>query len=167
MGRHAVDLLGKRFGKLIVIERMPNVPKHHARWLCCCDCGNTTVAESHCLQNGSVQSCGCMLSEMHKTHGKTGSRLYNVWNTMKQRCFNDNCKEYKDYGARGISMCDEWHHDFSAFEKWAVDNGYDPDAPRGECTIDRINNDGNYEPSNCRIVSMKVQGNNRRKRYKT
>lgn len=89
-------------------------------------------------------------------------RLYNVWNSMKSRCYNPNVASYKNYGGRGIEVCDEWAHNFPTFQKWAIENGYDPDAPYGECTIDRIDVNGNYEPSNCRWVSMDVQRYNKR-----
>lgn len=163
MGRPAIDLKEKRFGKLTVIERTENIPKHHARWLCRCDCGNKHIVESSSLISGNVTSCGCYLSEAHKTHGKAGSRLYLIWNGIKQRCFNKNTKEYHYYGGRGITMCDEWKNNFESFEKWALSNGYDEHAKRGECTLDRINNDGNYEPLNCRWVTMKEQCKNRRR----
>ena len=80
---------------------------------------------------------------------------------MKKRCENKNCKSYKWYGAKGVSVCDEWH-DYSAFKKWALDNGYDEKAEKGECTIDRINPYGDYEPSNCKWVSMAEQARNKR-----
>ena len=91
-------------------------------------------------------------------------RLYCVFSNMKQRCFNKNCPDYKHYGGRGITICDEWRYDFAAFYDWAIDNGYDENAKFGECTIDRIDVNGNYEPSNCRWVSMTVQNWNRERR---
>jgi hypothetical protein len=89
-------------------------------------------------------------------------RLYNVWNGMKTRCINPNAKSYRAYGGRGITVCDEWLHNFPAFQEWAITHGYDETAPFGECTIDRIDVNGNYEPSNCRWVSMEVQQTNKR-----
>lgn len=166
MGRRAIELTGRRFGKLVVLKREQNEPKKHARWLCRCDCGKEVIIQSHCLIQRSQQSCGCLLAEMHLTHGKTNSRLYNVWNCMKQRCGNPNNHNYKEYGERGISVCDEWKCNFEAFEKWSLENGYNPNAKRGECTIDRIDVNGNYEPSNCRWVSMKVQSKNKRNNSK-
>ena len=85
-----------------------------------------------------------------------------VWKNMKQRCYNKNHKSYHNYGGRGIEICDEWKNNFSKFHKWAIDNGYNPNAPRGECTIDRINVNGNYEPSNCRWISNIEQQQNKR-----
>lgn len=163
MGRPAINLQGKRFGKLVVIRRVENIPKHHARWLCKCDCGNEHIVQSHCLINGMVKSCGCIQVEMHLTHGQTGSRLYNVWNAIKARCFNQNYRDYKYYGGRGITMCDEWKNSFEVFSEWAYKNGYNENVKRGDCTIDRIDNDGNYEPSNCRWTTMKVQCESRRR----
>lgn len=91
------------------------------------------------------------------------NRLKTVWYSMRSRCYNPNATSYENYGARGIRICDEWLNDFGEFEAWAMAAGYDPDAPRGKCTIDRIDNDGNYEPSNCRWVSMSEQRRNERK----
>ena len=96
-------------------------------------------------------------------HGGTGTRLHKVWIMMKQRCNNPNTGEYHRYGGRGIKVCDEWLS-FANFRDWAMSNGYEPNAPRGECTLDRIDNDGNYEPSNCRWIDLKEQMVNRPKR---
>ena len=96
----------------------------------------------------------------YTTHGKTGTRIHNEWRSMKRRCYSKEQKGYKDYGGRGITVCDEWLHDFQAFYDWAMANGYDDNL-----TLDRIDSNGNYEPSNCRWVSQKVQQNNRRNNH--
>ena len=161
MGRKAIDLTGQRFGKLTVIKRVENIPRHHARWLCKCDCVNMHIVESHGLRSGDIKSCGCLLVELHQTHGESKSRLYNVWRAVKQRCSNPNCKEYKWYGARGISVCDEWKN-FENFYKWAIEQGYDSEAKRGEFTIERIDHEGNYEPSNSKWITIKEKSSKKR-----
>lgn len=163
--KNYIDLSGKRFGRLTVIERSSEIGSI-VKWLCRCDCGNYTTVASQPLRLGQTKSCGCLHDEVAgdsaRTHGHSKTRLYAVWKDMRQRCFNQNNPNFYKYGARGITICAEWANSFEAFHDWAFANGYDPNAARGECTIDRINNDGNYEPSNCRWVSMKVQVKNRR-----
>lgn len=153
----------KNFLKVIGITRLPN--KHRA-FICECDCGNTTVIEPSFWQQGIVKSCGCMQRELLRNavcvHGNSGDRLYGVWSSMKARCQNYQNPNFINYGGRGISVCEEWSNDFIAFKDWAIREGYDYDAPKGECTIDRIDVNGNYEPSNCRWITIQEQNKNKR-----
>lgn len=163
------NLSGKTFGRLTAVEFI-ETRKGQSMWKCVCSCPNHTeviVSAGH-LKSGHTTSCGCFKNEIvaagtHKTHGHTGSRLHSIWFNMKKRCTNTNSDAYKNYGGRGISVCDKWMSDFKSFYDWSLANGYDDSL-----TIDRINNDGNYEPSNCRWVSRKVQNcNSRNNRYLT
>lgn len=155
-----VDLTGRKFGRWTVVEY-----RGKSRWYCKCQCGTEREVLSKSLIEGRSTSCGCH----HKTiiaakltrHGGSDSRLYNVWAHMKGRCQNPNDPKYSYYGGIGVAVCDEWQS-FEPFSVWAYNNGYLPDAPRGTCTLDRIDCFGDYTPQNCRWVNMSVQNSNRR-----
>ncbi len=161
-----IDLTGQRFGHLVVTQKIAQAKDGGYFWRCKCDCGKEIVSKSGNLRSGHTQSCGCYMkhriSESLSTHKESHGRLYNVWTSMKSRCYNHNNQFFSYYGGRGIIICDEWRSNYKAFRDWAMINGYDPDAPRGACTIDRIDNDGPYAPWNCRFVDMQVQRHNRR-----
>lgn len=160
-----VDITGMTFGRLTAIECVGS-KNNRAQWLLQCSCGNMIIANGKDVRSGNTKSCGCQKKESAVTtpyiDGRSSERLNRVWYGMMARCYNPNTNSYKNYGGRGISICDEWH-DYAKFRTWALENGYNPDAEFGECTIDRINNDGNYEPQNCRFVDSKVQAKNKRK----
>lgn len=162
----AINLKGQKFGRLTVLAKQSVTRDGGIKWFCLCDCGKTVSVKSGNLRSGHTLSCGCLkkerISETQATHQQSHRRLYNVWTSMKQRCYNPKSTYYKDYGGRGIVMCDEWRESYSTFHKWAMENGYDPDAPYGKCTIDRVDVDGPYAPWNCRWTDMKTQRHNRR-----
>ncbi len=155
-----IDLKNKRFHRLLVVDG-PEIRKQFTHWKCKCDCGNFKWIAAAKLKNGHTKSCGCYrkirFKENLTTHGLRYHPLYNIWNTMKQRCLNENTLSYEYYGGRGIKVCKSWHDDFIQFYKWSISNGY-----KKELQIDRIDNDGDYKPSNCRFVTSKVNNNNRR-----
>lgn len=161
------DLTGQRFGRLTVIERTRNIGKYTA-WLCRCDCGNKKIIKSKSLKDNSTKSCGCLqkevarkyMSEKMRKYPDVHSRLKNIYFNMKSRCYNLNHCAYGNYGGRGITLCEEWKNNSNAFYFWAMNNGYQENL-----TIDRIDVNGNYEPSNCRWIDLKTQQRNRRNNH--
>lgn len=169
--RRVKNLTGQRFGKLVALRCVGKDRHNNAVWLCRCDCGCEKEIVSRALVSGSSRSCGCLetgkfINGKPHRHGGSGERLYRVWGDMRNRCYDKNRKCYPSYGGRGIKVCDEWLHDYAAFREWAMRSGYDPNAPRGACTLDRIDNDGDYCPENCRWVSMDVQRWNKHDSWK-
>ncbi|MDD3229598.1 MAG: hypothetical protein PHE09_10320 [Oscillospiraceae bacterium] len=161
----AHDITGNRYGSLVALSRVENRGKDTA-WLCLCDCGNKTVVKTPNLKNGHTKSCGCLKEKTsYRNNIKHGlsqnnghiAKLYKLWSGIKDRCLNINNPHYKEYGGRGILICEDWVSDYEAFHKWAVSNGYK------EClSIDRVNNNKGYSPDNCRFVTMTEQNRNKR-----
>lgn len=160
MGRKLIDFTGQRFGMLTIISYAGN-----SKWNCICDCGNNTVVSTCHIKSGHTRSCGCLHEKtIHsgnntRTHGMSRTRLHRIWSNMRSRCNNRNVPCYQYYGGRGISVCGEWGtpDGFEAFYKWAVNNGYSSNL-----TLDRIDVNGDYDPDNCRWISMLEQMNNTR-----
>jgi hypothetical protein len=155
------DLTGRVFGRLTV-EGFAGKDRHHNRlWHCRCACGNSTVVRSRCLLMGSTRGCGCLQREFirqrNTTHGKSDLPEYQAWADLIQRCTNPNVEYYDCYGGRGISVCSRWLNSFEAFFE---DMG---SRPSPKHSIDRINNDGNYEPTNCRWATASQQNANKRR----
>ena len=170
------DFIGKKFGKLTIVgfshkkQKFASGGKKNGNdfyYNCECDCGGKTTSRLADLKNGKAISCGCYRIERTKEHNKKynianlwETKLYKIYSKMKDRCYNTNNKRYKDYGGRSITVCDEWKNNFQVFYDWAMSNGYEEGL-----SIDRINNDGNYEPNNCRFVNSVIQNNNKRNNY--
>lgn len=167
MGRPVIDLSGQHFGRYSVIK-FDMVSRSGAVWLCRCTCGQERLVAANDLRRGNTNSCGCLRSEMvaermrthgatSRTHGATGTRLFNIWRGMLERCRLTSHKSYAQYGGRGITVCERWQE---RFEYFLMDMGQPPSAKH---TLDRWpNNEGNYEPGNCRWATMFEQSRNRR-----
>lgn len=155
---------GYKSGRLEVI-RLYEIKNHRRYWLCKCECGKETVVRQDCLTMKTTKSCGCLEKEWQhshehpgkKTHGMKKTRLYRIWQGMKGRCYTKSASGYKDYGGRGITVCDDWKNDFMNFYNWAIDNGYNDGL-----SIDRKDVNGNYEPDNCRWANNSTQRKNQR-----
>ena len=150
--------IGERYGRWTIIKAVPSYKKVR-RFQCKCDCGTIRDVNITTIVHGKSKSCGCSNKERAKylnyKNGLYKTRLHCIWQNMTQRCYNPKREEYSRYGGKGISICEEWHHDFKSFYDWSIDNGY-----ADNLSIDRINGSGNYEPSNCRWATISQQNCN-------
>lgn len=159
------NLIGMKFGELTVTILDEQSSAKHKKWLCECSCGNQTSVFETNLKQGATTSCGCKssrnnaykLKEINTTHGLSRSKIYHVYHTIKNRCYKETSNIYDDYGGRGIFMCDEWLDNFKSFYDWAILDGY-----KEGLTIERIDVDKGYEPSNCKWIAQSEQPKNRR-----
>lgn len=159
------NLKNMKFGNLTVLDESPIRKKNQTYWKCKCVCGNEKYIFQGNLIKGLSKSCGCLIycnRKRHRSKIHRDNKLSRTLNGMKQRCYNPNNSNYKNYGGRGIKICDEWIKNSNSFYKWSRENGYISNVNTFECTIDRIDVNGDYCPSNCRWVPMKTQQNNKR-----
>ena len=158
---HYKDRIGLKFNRLTILDYIGN-----NKFYCQCECGNTKEIKASSVILGEIKSCGCLERELKSkrslgnkysaTHNRSKTRLYQIWLDMKQRCYNKELKCYKWYGLKGIKVCDEWRNDYIEFEKWALDNNYSDTL-----TLDRIDSNCDYEPKNCRFITMREQSRNK------
>lgn len=160
------DLTGKRFYRLYVIKRVENNKYGNSMWLCQCDCGNQVSVRGDSLTKGNTKSCGCLnrekVIERSKTHGKTNTKTYMEWAGMKSRCYNPNNKQYSDWGGRGITVCDSWRDSFETFYEYVSKL---PHFDEQGYSLNRIDNNGNYEPNNVEWADSVTQANNKRNNH--
>lgn len=166
MARKRIDVneyIGNKYGRLTVVEYL-GVINGNSKVLCRCECGNERSVRVAELKNGHTKSCGCFQKEVASTrikrHGEAKTRLYRIWTKIKDRCYNERNDRYESYGGRNITVCDEWRNNYESFRNWALNNGY-----KDGLSIDRIDVNGNYEPSNCRWATVAEQNRNKRNNH--